>query len=316
MNKSLPMVTFGFINCNRLFYLKSCVESLLMCTEDYPNKELIIIDNASIEKGTKEYLSDLDSRGFTIIKNKTRDPNNEFARGLNTIIEKAKGKYVCPLAGDMQFIVKDGWLKDYVNIYECLDEHIGSILFDAQRGQRINRGTYSNFFGQSLNFVVDYNRGPFAPSCNSFFSKSKVEKYIGKWSTNKGAHEGEMSAEAEIDNKIKKMKVDGIINWNQVMPMHPVSVAIYTDARGTMGRIRGNRRFGDYWEAKKDNLYYQLVDYNKATKAQNKNSGMPLSIEQVVKTIGFNPPIDSTGNWKKVHINPETAKEEDWSDVI
>jgi len=315
MDYDLPIVTFGFINCNRLFYLKSCVESLLKCTQDYKNKELIIIDNASIEAGTDEYLEGLKDRGFKIVRNKTRDPNNEFARGLNTIISMAKGKYVCPLAGDMQFIVEGGWLKDYVDIYEGLGEFVGSILLDAQRATRVTRGTYSNVMGINLGFVFDYQRGPFTPSCNSFFSKEKVKKYIGEWSTNKTSHEGESSAEAEIDSKIKKMKMEGLISWNQLMPLYPVAAAIYTDSRGTMGRVRGDRIFGDYWEAKKENLYYELVQYKDALDSQYENIDKPLGIEQVVKTIGFKAPIDKSGSWKKVHLDPERVKPEDWRDI-
>ena len=59
--KNYPKVTFGMVNCNRLFYLKSCFESLIECTLDYPNKEIIIVDNASVEKGTKEYLNSIKS---------------------------------------------------------------------------------------------------------------------------------------------------------------------------------------------------------------------------------------------------------------
>ena len=54
-----PKVSFGFINCNRLHYLKSCLESFLRCTEDYPNKEIIVVDNASTEEGTDEYIEEL-----------------------------------------------------------------------------------------------------------------------------------------------------------------------------------------------------------------------------------------------------------------
>ena len=100
------------------------------------------------------------------------------------------------------------------------------------------------------------------------------------------------------------------------MPMHPVSVAIYTDSRGTMGRIRDNRMFGDYWEAKKDNLYYELINYEKACKSQYDNIDKPKSIEQVVKTIGYDAPIDEFGNWKKMHLDPKDAKPEDWRDVL
>ncbi len=58
----MPKVSFGFINCNRLHYLRSCLESFLVCTEDYPNKEIIVVDNASTEDGTDEYLEELRER--------------------------------------------------------------------------------------------------------------------------------------------------------------------------------------------------------------------------------------------------------------
>ena len=85
---SEPKVTFGFVNCNRLHYLRSCVESLLICTEDYSNKEIIIVDNASKEEGTEEYLNDLRDRGFKVFVQEERDPSNEYAKALNIIAEK------------------------------------------------------------------------------------------------------------------------------------------------------------------------------------------------------------------------------------
>ena len=48
-------VSFGIVNYNRLFYLKSCLESIVDCTFDYPNTEIIDVDNASVEEGTDEY---------------------------------------------------------------------------------------------------------------------------------------------------------------------------------------------------------------------------------------------------------------------
>lgn len=80
-----PLVTIGFVNCNRLHYLKSCVESAVETTKDYPNLEFIIIDNASIEEGTSEYLNEKESLGFKIVRQDKRDPKNEFAKGLNKI---------------------------------------------------------------------------------------------------------------------------------------------------------------------------------------------------------------------------------------
>ena len=110
-----PKVTVGFVNCNRLHYLKSCVESFLESTKDYENKEILIVDNASVEEGTSEYLDDLQSRGFTVFRREKRDPSNEFALALNTIVENATGEYLIALQSDMQFIIKDKWLSEYVH---------------------------------------------------------------------------------------------------------------------------------------------------------------------------------------------------------
>ena len=116
------------VNCNRLFYLKSCLESLIECTEDYPNKEIIVIDNASQEKGTNEYLDSIESNLVKVYRTKERDPSNEYARGLNTICEKSDGEFVMLLEGDCQFIVRGGWLKQYVKFFTENSELTGSIV--------------------------------------------------------------------------------------------------------------------------------------------------------------------------------------------
>ena len=172
--QNLPRVTFGFVNCNRLFYLKSCVESLLKCTENYKNKEIIIVDNASIEEGTQEYLNTLKARGHLVKQQESRDPANEFARAKNIIVDNATGDYICPITGDLQFILSDGWLEEFVNIYEKFSDQIGCILFDAQRTVRNQSGRYSETLGDSnYRFVFDYNRPPVAAATNAMFSKKK-----------------------------------------------------------------------------------------------------------------------------------------------
>ena len=129
---NFPKVTFGFVNCNRLHYLKSCVESLLFCTRTYPNLEFIVIDNASVEDGTQEYLDDLANRGFKVFKTDSRDPANEYAKALNKIFEESTGEFICPITGDMQFILDGPWLQEYVLLYGKNVENIGCIIFDAQ----------------------------------------------------------------------------------------------------------------------------------------------------------------------------------------
>ena len=87
-------VTFGIVNCNRLYYLKSCLESLIYCTSDFDSKEIIVVDNASSEAGTEEYLLEKESEGIRVIRQESRDPSNEFAKALNIICKEANGDFI------------------------------------------------------------------------------------------------------------------------------------------------------------------------------------------------------------------------------
>ena len=49
MNDTLK-VTFGIVNCNRLYYLKASLESLIECTDDYKNKDPNFIFDLELEK--------------------------------------------------------------------------------------------------------------------------------------------------------------------------------------------------------------------------------------------------------------------------
>ena len=61
-------ISFGIVNYNRLFHLKSCAESLMQSIEDYEGEvEFICIDDNSKEPGTKEYLETLSERGWKVI---------------------------------------------------------------------------------------------------------------------------------------------------------------------------------------------------------------------------------------------------------
>ena len=98
------------------------------CTEDYKNKEVLVVDNASTEEGTEEYLLDLESRGHRVIRMDARDPSNEFAKGLNTIVRETSGEYLVMLQGDMQFTLKGEWLRRYVKLYQT-SPMVGCITF-------------------------------------------------------------------------------------------------------------------------------------------------------------------------------------------
>jgi len=316
-----PKVTFGIVNCNRLHYMRSCLESLLYCTDSYDNKEIIIVDNASVEQGTSEYLDEKEKQGIIVIRREKRDPSNEFAKGLNVIIENSTGEYICPLQGDMQFIVKGKWLERYIEYFQKYKSNIGCMGLDAQRKVRIkNHAPYAIFDNSDLNsdfrFFIDPKRSPICGAGDVLYSRETIEK-IYPWCVNNLNHEGGNDSETAMLNKVKNLISSGDLNNDLVFisPQIPVSAAIWTDRRGTNARVRGNRRYGDYWPPKEDFRYYKIFDLQEIASTQTKDN-LPIPIDNFAIGIGWNTPKDSQGNWLKNPINPEYAKEDDFVDLF
>jgi len=309
-----PRVTFGIVNCNRLHYLRSCVESLVLCTQDYKNKEIIIVDNASVEEGTEQYLKEKELQGLTIFRQKKRDPSNEFAMALNLICEKSTGDFVCPLQGDLQFTLSSGWLTDYVKFYEKYKPAIGCIMLDAQR--RITHAGHSPFGvidgEDSKKFLFDTKRSPVCAAGDVMFSRDVIDK-IYPWETVNENHEGGLDSETKMLKKVHGiLSDDSKTKWFTVVPMMPPAVAIYTDARGTNARVRKNKRYGDYWPAKVNDFYYHVWNREDLLGLWDEEDGRPLPIEVVAKPLGWPAPIDEHGNWMKNPIRPETASDDDY----
>jgi GT2 family glycosyltransferase len=94
------------LNFNTLEHLKRCVESVKVNTTEY---ELIIVDNGSTEKGTKEFIKQNSDKH---IFNKQ---NNGFPKGNNQGAEIASGDFLCFLNSDT--IVSPHWLDEMFGIY-------------------------------------------------------------------------------------------------------------------------------------------------------------------------------------------------------
>jgi len=307
----MSKVTFGIVNCNRLHYFKSCVESLLYCTEDYPDKEIILVDNASIEKGTGRYLLEKEKQGIKVIRREERDPHNEFAKALNTIVEESSGDYVCPLQGDMQFIMRGDWLQDYVTFYDQNIDKVGCILLDAQRRVRNRKDQYIKT--TSDNFLLNPHRNPISGAADCIYSRNIIDMMY-PWREENEDHEGTKDSETAMLVKVSNIIKDKNLELFCVQPMKPVSAAIFTDKRGTNARIRGNRRYGDYWPPKGDFKYYHILDYNKMF--EKYDSPWPMSIEMLATPIGFDAPVDHNFNWLKNPIDPNNCSEDDYVELV
>lgn len=300
----MSRVTFGIVNYNRLFYLKSCAETLMESVSDYEDVEFICIDDNSKEKGTTEYLETLKERGWKVInqeeyrqdeKNKVDYYNDTvhmdaFSDALNIMLNMATGDLFVPIQGDIQF-VKKNWIKSYIELFEERED-IGCVCIDAQRRVRLERSYFTDHMEAENNiFAIDRTRN--IGGAGDVFFRTSTLKELGGWTKDeKGTPETHFVE--KMQNKYGGM-MKSYVPWN------PPAALIITGV-GTNARIRGGKRYGKYWEAKSDNLYYDWSRDLELTMTRTR----PQSIEELLVTNGgWDLPLDELGNMIKVGVNFE-----------
>ena len=310
-------ISFSLTNCNRFFYLRSCYKSLLNSIKDYEGKyEIFIIDNASCEIGTIEFLNELEKNKNTkVIRNKVRSPNNEFARSLNQFVREAQGDFLLPLQGDEQFILSR-WLTDYKNIFQEYHDEIGCIMIDAQRKSRNVSGRYGKIVGDKFRFVFDLQRPPISCAGSVMYSRKVIDK-IKFWNEVNDAHEGEkLNSETHMLHKVRKLieTDDFIKNLKCLVPIIPPSAVIY-NTKGTNARCRNNILMGEYFAPKFDDWrYYEILDYDMMVE-KNKRRTIPLGIEETAHALGFKLLMDEDGNLIKNPLRIENLKPGDYIEL-
>ena len=161
-------------------------------------------------------------------------------------------------------------------------------------------------------FLIDCNRPPTSGAADVMYSREILD-LIYPWSENNKQHEYDEDSETKMLNKVKKMNMSGRHSFFTFCPIMPVSVAIYTDSRGTNARIRGDKIYGNYWEAKRDNQYYEIFSYDKCQqKFKFYKRNIPIPIEEVAECIDHGPYLYKNKNWMKNPIRPESCNEADW----
>jgi len=143
-SKEWPLASVVVLNYNGREFVGNCLKYVL--GTDYPNFEVVFVDNASTDKSVElvkeSYASDSHLR---IICNKE---NLGFTGGNNVGGMVAKGKYVIFLNGDTE--PDPYWLKELVKVFE-LDRSVGccqcKLLFVEDRKRIDSAGGFINRLG-------------------------------------------------------------------------------------------------------------------------------------------------------------------------
>jgi glycosyltransferase involved in cell wall biosynthesis len=118
-NNHLPLFSVVIATHNRAHLLPQAVQSVLKQTfEDF---ELIIVDDASTDKTAEVVRSFHDPRLVYL----RREENGGVAAANNTGLAQAKGKYVCFLGDDDEYLPR--FLKETYRVFEVVHETVGFV---------------------------------------------------------------------------------------------------------------------------------------------------------------------------------------------
>ncbi|WP_313740184.1 glycosyltransferase [Pseudomonas sp.] len=117
---SLPKVSLVVPTKDQLVLLRTCIEGLLSQT-DYPDLEIIVMDNLSVVPDTLDYLAELPSRGVKVIAHPY--PFN-YSEINNAAVRHATGQIIGLVNNDIE-ILDAGWLKEMVS--QLLRPGVGAV---------------------------------------------------------------------------------------------------------------------------------------------------------------------------------------------
>ncbi len=135
---SLPKVSVVVLTYNNLELTEACLDSLIRWT-DYPNLEIIVVDNASTD-GSPDYLKKFKEE-YPQIKLILSPTNLGFAAGNNLGLKEATGDYLVMLNNDT--VVTPGWVMTMLRHFES-DSDIGIV------------GPVTNNIGNEAKVAIEY----------------------------------------------------------------------------------------------------------------------------------------------------------------
>lgn len=117
---SLPRVSLIVPTRDQVALLRTCIEGLMTNT-DYPNLEIIVVDNQSSEPNALAYLASLPARGVKVLPHPY--PFN-YSTINNRAVEHGTGEIIGLVNNDIE-IIEAGWLKEMVS--QLLRPSVGAV---------------------------------------------------------------------------------------------------------------------------------------------------------------------------------------------
>ncbi|HEX8593752.1 MAG TPA: glycosyltransferase [Pseudomonas sp.] len=117
---TLPRVSLIVPTRDQVGLLRTCIEGLLNNT-DYPDLEIIVVDNQSSDPQALAYLNELPKRGVQVLPHPF--PFN-YSTINNRAVEHATGEIIGLVNNDIE-VIESGWLKEMVS--QLLRDKVGAV---------------------------------------------------------------------------------------------------------------------------------------------------------------------------------------------
>jgi alpha-1,3-rhamnosyltransferase len=179
-NWNPPLVSIIAVCYNHKPFINDCINSLIK--QSYPNTEIIVYDNGSID-GSTDLLIDLQRLyGFDLIIQE----NIGLPQTLNKSLKKAIGKYISLISTD------DYWPLDKIEITVDFMEHCdpmiavcgGKAITIDKNGDIFRKQNFLNY--HELNFDDVFINGKIIPALTSLIRKSALIEVGGYDEKHKG----------------------------------------------------------------------------------------------------------------------------------
>jgi hypothetical protein len=293
----------------------------------------MVIDNASVEPGLRNYLRGLDWIDELMLRD-VRSPRTEFATAMNEIVNRAKGEIVLIWTDDVQFIVEGGWMADCVELL-IKNPWIGNLCLNCLRratnerfwtwkrwmdwklirkeAKRYGRSFRHQRIACSSSGFTVRTHGWTAPGIqgagNLALSRTGLWRTLGPWNAFDDADPVDASGGGE--SEMLKRFADSRLVLHLARPVIPVAAAIVTDPTGTRATVRGDKRYGVYLPPPDGTFYYRIHKQENVQHLASRR--IPVSFEELVEPLGYSLPFDGRGNLLKTGVNPSVVSDLAWS---
>ena len=144
-------------------YLPDCVDSIL--EQEYPELEVIVIDDASTEESTLGVLAELETRERVTVLRQPQNSGPSAAR--NWGVATARGRYILPVDADN--LLMPGAISSMVEQLQFAGEQIGFIYPNCQYF-----GTRDDYFQPPSYNVYLLMEGNYCDTCSLSTARSST----------------------------------------------------------------------------------------------------------------------------------------------